>query len=412
MKSNKRWGILVIATISLLFQGLIYAWSIFKTPIAEMFPTWTVSQLSMTFTISMSMFCIGGFLGGILSKKLSLRVKFFISAVCMFIAFWGVSMLNPAKPATALTMLYFFYAFFGGGGVGFAYNATVGSVTKWFPDCVGLASGIMLMGFGMGSLVLGSVASSMMANQGVPVTFKIFAVLFAVAMILSAFFIKLPTEADLEGIGATPAAGKAVNVTESKQYTPGEMLKTAKFWIFFAWVIFVSSAGLLVINSAANISVAYGGAAILGMIVSLTNGFGRVINGRIFDKKGSAIATLCCTLFMIIAGALLAVGGMTSQYIFILLGLIFVGLAFGGCPALSSAYASKTFGAQNFGTNFAILNFNLIGAAFIGPSVSSKLLEASQGSYITNFYAVLAFAIVGLVLWFGLATILKKEESK
>lgn len=85
MNNSKRWVVLSVATISLLFLGLIYAWSIFKTPISEMFPMWTVSQLSMTFTIAMSMFCIGGFVGGITGKIFSLRVKFFISAALLCI---------------------------------------------------------------------------------------------------------------------------------------------------------------------------------------------------------------------------------------------------------------------------------------------------------------------------------------
>lgn len=410
MKSAKRWVILIVATVSLLFLGLIYAWSIFRGPLSEVYPTWTLSQLSLTFTISMSMFCIGGFIGGISGKVLSLRVKFFISAVLLFIAFFGASMMNPANPGKSLIMLYIFYAFFGGGGVGFAYNAIIGQVAKWFPDMIGLASGIMLMGFGLGALVLGGVASVMMASIGIPVTFKIFAAGFAVVMILSAFIIKAPTAEEAAEFMPAPKAEAAddkpaVNV---KSYTPAEMLKSSLFWFFLLWVLAISSAGLLVVNSAANISVAYGGAAILGMIVSLANGFGRIVNGSIFDKKGSAVAIFCCTLFMIVAGVLLSAGHLTGSYILILVGLIFVGLAFGGCPALTSAYVNKAFGPDHFPTNFSLSNFNLLIAASLGPTLSAKLLESAGGSYGTNFYAIIIMAVIGLVGWFGLARALKK----
>lgn len=413
MKSGKRWLILGIAAISLLFLGLIYAWSIFKTPISEMFPMWTVSQLSMTFTISMSMFCIGGFLGGITSKIFSLRVKFFISAVLLFVAFFGVSLMNPADPAKSLTLLYVFFAFFGGGGVGFAYNAIIGQVTKWFPDMVGLASGIMLMGFGLGALILGGVASGMIASLGVQATFKILAVGIAIAMVLSAIFIKLPTAEEAAALQPAPKAEAegAKAVPAGKDYTPVEMIKSPLFWLFFMWVIALPSAGLLVINSAANISVAYGGAAILGMMVSLANGFGRIINGSVFDRKGANVAILVVTLFFIVAGGCLTVGGMTDSYIFILLGLIFVGLGYGGCPAVTSAFTNKTFGAKHFATNFGIANFSLLFGAVLGPTVSSKLLEASGGSYVTNFYAVLGFSLVGLLLWFAI-TMASKKAAK
>ena len=412
MKSGKRWIILIVAAISLLFLGLIYAWSIFKGPLSEAYPSWTQSQLSLTFTISMAMFCIGGFVGGITGKVFSLRTKFFISALMLFVAFFGASML-PANPSTAIIMLYVFYAFFGGGGVGFAYNAIIGQVAKWFPDIIGLASGIMLMGFGLGALVLGGIASSMMGSIGIPMTFKILAVAIAIAMVLSAIFIKAPTAEEAAALKPAPKAEDAAEdkpAVEIKSYTPAEMLKSINFWLFLIWVICISSAGLLVVNSAANISVAYGGAAVLGMMVSLANGFGRIVNGSIFDNKGGRLAILVCTLFLIVAGGLLILGDMMNSVAIIIIGLIFVGLAFGGCPALCSAYVSRMFGPEHFPTNFSIINFNLLAAAAIGPTLSAKLLDAAGGSYGTNFIAVIVMAFIGLVIWVFLARALKKAN--
>ena len=50
-------------------------------------------------------------------------------------------------------------------------------------------------------------------------------------------------------------------------------------------------------------------------------------------------------------------------------------------------------------------------AATIGPTISAKLLEASQGAYTTNFYAICAFAVFSLVLWVFLAKAIKKESN-
>ncbi|MGN0673234.1 MAG: MFS transporter [Anaerovoracaceae bacterium] len=412
MNNSKRWVVLSVATISLLFLGLIYAWSIFKTPISEMFPMWTVSQLSMTFTIAMSMFCIGGFVGGITGKIFSLRVKFFISAVLLFVSFFGTSLMNPANPGTSLVMLYFFYGFLGGGGVGFAYNAIIGSVTKWFPDCVGLASGIMLMGFGLGALILGGAASSMMASSlAVSGTLKILAVAIAIAMVLSALLIVAPKEGEVQAAPSKDDSAEAAPKKEAKSYTTVEMLKAPSFWLFEIWNVSLSAAGLLVINSAANISVAYGGAVILGMIISVFNGLGRIVNGSTIDKKGPSFALLACTLYFAIAGVLLVAGDAMNSLVLVIAGLIFVGLGFGGCPSLTSAFISRQFGPANFPTNFATANFSLMAAATIGPTISAKLLEASQGAYTTNFYAICAFAVFSLVLWVFLAKAIKKESN-
>lgn len=406
MNTNKRWLYLCTATLTLLFLGLIYAWSIFRTPFSEIFPDWTISQMSLTFTISMIFFCLGGFVGGLMSKKLSVRVRFLISAVMLFAGFFVVSMVDPAKPASSLTMLYIFYGVFGGGGVGIAYNTVIGTLNKWFPDKVGLASGIMLMGFGLGGLVLGSVVNSMIGSMGLLTVFKILGIVIAVVCAAAAFIIKAPSAEDSAALAALaeaslPASAKASAASSAgkSDYSAGEMLRTARFWFFTLWAILLNSAGLLVINSAANISVAFGGTAVLGMIVSLFNGAGRIVAGNNFDKFGRKTATIVNTAFMLAAGAFLTLGGMSGKYIFILCGLVLVGLAYGGCPTITSAYINKAFGPANFPTNFSIANFSLIPAATIGPMISSALLESAGGSYNTNFYAIIGFSAAALVMW-------------
>ena len=408
MNTNNRWLYLGTATLTLLFLGLIYAWSIFRTPLGEIFPDWSISQMSLTFTISMIFFCLGGFVGGLLSRRCSVMVRFLISAVMLFIGFFAVSMVRTDDPAGSLTMLYIFYGVFGGGGVGVAYNTVIGTLNKWFPDKVGLASGIMLMGFGLGGLVLGSVVNGMIGSMGILPVFKILGIAIAVICAAAAFIIKAPSAddsaalAELAAASAPKSAGaddKAAAKAAAKDYTAGEMLRTARFWFFTIWAILLNSAGLLVINSAANISVAFGGTAVLGMIVSLFNGAGRIIAGNNFDKFGRKMATIVNNAFMLAAGLFLTVGGMSGKYIFILIGLIFVGLAYGGCPTITSAYVNRAFGPANFPTNFSIANFSLIPAATIGPMISSALLEAADGSYNSNFYAIIGFSVAALVMW-------------
>jgi len=272
--NSKRWVYLGMGTLTLLFLGLIYAWSIFRTPIGELFPDWSISQLSLTFTISMIFFCLGGFAGGVLSKKLSIRARMLISAVMLLIGFFMVSMVKTDAPGSSLTMLYIFYGVFGGGGVGFAYNGVIGTLNKWFPDKVGLASGIMLMGFGLGGLVLGSIVNSMIGSMGILPVFRLLGIVICIVCVLAAFIIKAPGSEDTEALAALAASSSKGKSSQKqtgavKNYTAGEMLKTPQFWFFTLWAILLNSAGLLVINSAANISVAFGGAAILGMIVSL-----------------------------------------------------------------------------------------------------------------------------------------------
>ena len=404
--NNKRWLYLGMATISTLFLGLIYAWSLFRAPFSEVFKTWTVAQMSMTFTISMIMFCLGGLIGGQLGKKFGVKMRILIAAVLLLVGFFMVSTLNPADASGSLMKLYIFYGIFGGGGVGIGYNAVITTITKWFPDKVGLASGIMLMGFGLGGLALGSVVTKFIAGIGIFSTFKLLAIAIFVVLLVAAIIIKAP-EAPTAGASKTAAADD-----NTHHYTSAEMMKTSRFWIFFLWAIALNSAGLMVINSAANISVAYGGSAVLGMIVSLFNGAGRIVAGNNFDRFGRKTSSIVNNIFMIIAGALLIAGGVSHSLILVVIGLIFVGLSYGGTPTITSAYVNKAFGAKYFATNFSIANFSLIPAAIIGPIISAKLLEAAGGKYDSNFRALIVFTLVALALWIGLNIASKKSDNE
>lgn len=393
INEGKRWLYLAAGTIMLLFLGLIYAWSLFRVPFSEIYKEWTVSEISITFTISMIMFCIGGFLGGILTKKLNAKIRILMAAVLLFIGFFGVSRLNPDDPVTSLKMIYLLYGVLGGTGVGIGYNAVVVTVTQWFPDKVGLASGIMLMGFGLGGLALGSVVNKLIASKGIFTTFAILGVAIAVCLVIGAIIIKSPSTLKNE---------KSEEKEDDKNddevnYSPVEMVKTGKFWYFLIWAVLLNSAALLVINSAANISLAFGGSAVLGLIISLFNGAGRILAGSNFDKFGTKTASVCNLILMLSAGILLSLAAQLNSLVIIILGLVIAGLAYGGMPTISAAYTNKTFGSRDYSTNFSIVNFAVIPAAILGPTVSSKLLEASNGNYNTSFYSIIGFSLASVI---------------
>lgn len=393
---GKRWLYLIAGTVMLLFLGLIYAWSIFRVPFSEIYKDWSVSDISITFTISMIMFCIGGFLGGILTKKLNAKIRIIMAAILLFVGFFGVSRLNPDDPVTSLRMVYLLYGVLGGTGVGIGYNAVVVTITQWFPDKVGLASGIMLMGFGLGGLALGSVVNKLIASKGIFTTFAILGIAISVCLVIGAIIIKSPS---IEQKSKSDPGEKEDKEIEDAgiNYSPVEMVKTGKFWYFLIWAVLLNSAALLVINSAANISLAFGGSAVLGLIISLFNGAGRILAGSNFDKFGTKVSSVCNLLLMLTAGILLSLAAMLNSLAIIILGLVLAGLAYGGMPTITAAYTNKTFGSRDYSTNFSIANFAIIPAAIIGPTVSSKLLEAADGKYNTSFYSIIGFSLASVI---------------
>lgn len=388
MQSKKRWGYLIAGTVMLLFLGLLYAWSIFRAPLNAMFPGWTVSNLSLTFTISMIFFCLGGFAGGKLSGRFSGGAVARMAAVLLFVGFFGVSRLNASAPETSLTMLYIFYGVLCGSGVGIGYNVIIGSVTRWFPDKPGLASGVLMMGFGFGGILLGGAVSGVIGAVGLTTAFLLLSIAVAVVMLAGSFFVKSP--------GMT-AASKAAAAGDQREYTATQMMRTPTFWCFFLFNIFICSAGLLVINNAAVIAVAFGAPSVLGLIVSVFNGGGRVLFGTVFDRKGRSVSMLLDAACMLLAGASLVVGAVTHHAAPILVGLILIGIGYGGSPALSSVVVRGFYGPKNHPVNFSIANFQLIFAAAIGPMLSSALLERAGGEYHTTFAMIIALSALAFV---------------
>lgn len=399
---KRRWIYLAAGTVLLLFLGLIYAWSIFKTPIGSLFAGWTTSQISLTFTISMIFFCLGGFLSGKIFPKVGPKIIIIAAAVCLFAGFFGASMMDPSQPGRSLIMLYILYGVLCGGGVGMAYNSILSSVIGWFPEKSGIASGILLMGFGLGGIVLGSIVSVLIGGIGLFATFRILGISIAVVLVCGALIIRRPEPKKVSS-GSGKAAGR--------NFTPSEMMKTPAFWLFLVWIILLNSAGLLVINSAASIAAAFGASEVLGLIVSVFNGAGRVIIGSLFDKMGRKSTMILNTCLFVIAGALLLAGAKTGAVVLIILGLVFTGTGYGGNPTLASAVIQRLYGAKNYSVNFSIANFSMIPAAIIGPMISSRLIENSGGAYDSTFMMILILASASIVMWFVTSKAAEKVED-
>ena len=157
--SSVRWLYLVLGTASLLFGGIVYAWSILKAPLAAEFG-WSDSSLSLNFTLTMCFFCIGGMAGGALLKKIGFKLSCIISAVLSAAGF-----ILAGGMSGGIAMLYISYGLLAGLGIGIAYNCIISTVSAWFADKKGLCSGVLMMGFGASALILGSLADALISNE-------------------------------------------------------------------------------------------------------------------------------------------------------------------------------------------------------------------------------------------------------
>ena len=379
--------------ITLLLAGLVYAWSVLSAPIAAEFPDWSRASLSFTFTLCMSFFCLGGLVGGIVSKKLPVAVNLLAAAVLFFIGF------RITSGITSLTGLYIGFGILSGFASGLAYNAVMGSVMGWFTDVQGLISGILLMGFGISSFLVGKIYTALLPSMGWRAEFKAFSWILLVLIALSALVIQKP-EPKAKAAGGTGG------------YSSAEMLKEKSFWIYAVWTILLSSTGLAFIAQASGIlheaspNVTASTAATVIGLISIFNGIGRVIFGGLFDKIGYRKNMLFDCVLYIAALALAILGLKSGSFLIVVLAFIAFGLAYGGVTPLNSAVISSFFGTENYAVNFSIINLTLIVSSFGGTLAG--LIYDKTGSYMTMLICFTVIVVLGILA----SLALKKPEKK
>src|SRR5258708_39719029 len=73
MKAKNRWGIALAGILLQVVLGSVYAWSVFRVPLAKQFH-WSISQVTITFTISIFVLGIAAFIGGLWLNRSGPRV--------------------------------------------------------------------------------------------------------------------------------------------------------------------------------------------------------------------------------------------------------------------------------------------------------------------------------------------------
>lgn len=391
-----RWLYLALGVASMLFAGVIYAWSILKAPFTEI---WDPSQLAFNFTITMTFFCLGGFAGAKLSKRFGVRSSIIAAGVLAAAGFILASTLN----GSSILMLYLSYGVLAGLGIGIAYNAVISTVNAWFPDKKGLCSGCLMMGFGASSLLIGNLASATMTLWGWQTVYILLGGALGLVLVITALILKKPDE---NTVLPTPKAKKATvgEAFESKDLTTAEMLRRPSFWMAFVGIGLLAAVGSSVISFAKDLALSVGAQAALATtlvgVLSVCNGLGRIFTGVLFDAMGRRFTMMASNILTIAAAGVTLIAVVLSSLPLCILGLCLVGLSYGSCPTVSSAFVSAFYGAKYFPTNFSIMNFNLIGSSLMATACGS-LLTAS-GGYMAPFVLLLALACGALVLNFSI----------
>ena len=395
-----RWIYLAVGVFTMLFSGVLYAWSILKIPFKEVF-AWSDSALAFNFTLTMCFFCLGAFAGSLICKKIGPRITLVLAGILVGVGFAGTGLLN----AEQLILLYITYAFFAGSGIGIAYNVVVSTVSAWFPDRRGLCSGCLMMGFGISTLLLGNIVSKLFEHpaMGWDKTYIFLGITLAVVLLAVGWILRRPT-ADVKLPAPEKKKNAAEETFERKDFSTVEMLKSFTFWRAFVCMAFITAVGNSVISFARDLVLSVDAAPALATtlvgVLAVFNGLGRILTGAVYDVLGRRVTMISANVLTIIAAGTTLLAVLFHSLPVCIVGLCLTGMSYGSCPTVTSAFTSSFYGQKYFAINYSITNFNLIAAAFIAGY--SNTLFIATGSYTAPFIMLLILSVCALGLNFSI----------
>ena len=354
----------------MLCLGGVYAWSITAAELIESYG-FSTTQTQLIFGTVIAVFPVTMIFAGRLGRKVKGRILAFISAL-LFLTGYIIAGFSGGN----FYIIFFGVGILAGIGTGFGYLVSITVPVTWFPEKKGLITGIAAAGFGLGAILMSTVAEWVLqSGRDIFNLFIIIGILYGFLIFLFANFIFQPAEL----------------VTANKFIKPG-FLASKSFRKLFIGIFLGTFSGLLIIG---NLKILGGQSnlsehmLIMGVsFFAVSNFMGRLFWGFISDYTGAGI-NIFLALTLQALGILFFGYLNLNDYLYLLLSVM-IGFGFGGNFVLFAKETANMYGIMNLATIYPYVFTGYAIAGIAGP-LSGGLLFDYFGSYI---YAVLLAAMI------------------
>ncbi len=359
----------LLCTLLQLCLGTVYAWSFFQTLLVRQLG-WAFTETAIAFSITIFSLGMSAAWAGAALPRLGPR-KLAMIGSSMFCG--GYLIAGLALHLDSLLLFYLGYGVIGGCGIGLGYVTPVATVAKWYPDRKGLATGIVVMGFGFGAFLLSKLLAPVLivTTEGdLTQVFIWIGVLFAAILLPSSYFLRDP-----EPLTASPTSGLR---EDDDSGSVSQYLRTREFTVMWMVFFFNIAAGISVISFQSSllqdvwgladpsiepeILAQYG--ATLIAVSSLCNGFGRLFWGLLSDRIGRIrVFRFLLASQMVVFGILMT---ETNPWVFSAL-VCYVLLCFGGGFATMPSFVLDVFGSRKMSVIYGAILTAWAAAGIFGP---------------------------------------------
>lgn len=396
-------------TLTHLALGTLYCWGNFISYLPPGMKFWDgadhpgmVTDATIGIPMILIAQCMTMPLGPLFVGKFGAARTMLVGSLLASFGVYSSSYQKRLGPFLALYALVF------GVGAGTAYTAPMTASWKWLPNQKGLASGVILTGFGFGGFLFNILGSKLInPNNANPDASGLFpsevydnfgpalrklGLMYAGLSIAGYLLVTEPkSDVSAKGSGSTQAVGLEV----------GKALKTPQFWTLWTMIIASASAGLNIASVykqfAATNSALVGDSyqAALGAMGCIFNGVGRLFWGVLSDKIGFKKCFTLVTVLQAVLHGFLFNNSAGSKVTF-MAAICSVYFLLAGHFALMPPTMAKLYGSKRGTLLYGIL-YSAFGAASIGGMFLSKYLKGNfgwAGSF--QFLAAMSAVAAGL----------------
>ena len=392
-EKNRGWSVTIAGLGINLALGILYTWSIFKQTIKESILagdgrfTWDIASLNDPFAVCCLMFTIAMVFAGRIQDRLSPRITAVIGGILTGAGLIVISQSNA---------LFFWILGFGvltGLGLGFGYASATPPAIKWFPPSkTGMIAGIVVAGFGLASVYIAPLSNYLIAKFGLSQSMLIFGVAFlGIVCLLSRYLVNPPE--NYVPKDANPGIHESIS-PKVRDFSPGEMLRTAAFYKLWFMYFIGAGAALIIIGGVAGMAKESMGslAWLVVALMAMGNAGGRIVAGAVSDKIGRTwTLMIMMSIQAMVIFSLLFIG--ESQALLLVVAATLIGFNYGTNLSLFPSATKDYFGLKNFGMNYGLV-FSAWGiGGFVFPRVSQMII-ARTGSMETAYIMCVILLVV------------------
>ena len=405
---HTRWRVAVMGTGLHLCLGTVYAWSYFQKLLVDQYG-WSNTQVAWAFSLAICFLGLAAAWGGLVLPKYGPR-RLAMTGGALFGL--GYLLAALALHLKSLPLLYIGYGVIGGSGLGLGYVTPVATAAKWFPDKKGLVTGMVVMGFGLGALLMSKVIAPLLMKAfhgNLVAVFGMIGVVFAIVPVAIGSCLRNPPPDFVPPVAAVSGQPAVVSL-DPDGLTAAACIFSGRFLMM--WLVFFCNilAGISIISfqspmfqdlwrridgalSPADLA-SYG--ATLIAVSSLFNGIGRLFWGGLSDRIGRSWAFRIMLASQIAAFGLLIVTG--NPWLFGAL-ICYILLCYGGGFGTMPSFVLDAFGPRLMAATYGAILTAWSAAGIVGPQIVALLKDRYPAQASRYAFEVSSgFLLAGLVL--------------